>query len=190
LRLHALHRLLLSQRVSSHETLASHVPRDVNSPNFIALVVPPSFEENSRLDNNNLGALLLYSQQLLLEQLPNSRPHNSRQSLSRSCVCEHYSTMCGTVNARFYGSNTVTNIATLVSNEHEHDGMLKLPADLDRYRQIIEATKLRRSLPAWMSCSWNAGMYRSSPMEESQAAISDEPGRTPEEKEVAGCCWS
>jgi cephalosporin hydroxylase len=33
------------------------------------------------------------------------------------------------------------SLASLAANEHVHDGMLKLPADLDRYRQIIEATK-------------------------------------------------
>lgn len=33
------------------------------------------------------------------------------------------------------------SLRTLEANEHVHDGMLKLPADLDRYRQIIEATK-------------------------------------------------
>jgi cephalosporin hydroxylase len=32
-------------------------------------------------------------------------------------------------------------LATLATDEHVHDGMLKLHADLDRYRQIIEATK-------------------------------------------------
>lgn len=35
-----------------------------------------------------------------------------------------------------------TSVKTLVNNEHVHDnGMLKLPADLDRYKAIIEATK-------------------------------------------------
>ena len=33
------------------------------------------------------------------------------------------------------------SLETLERNEHVHDGMLKLPADLDRYRQVIEATK-------------------------------------------------
>jgi cephalosporin hydroxylase len=33
------------------------------------------------------------------------------------------------------------SLQTLERNEHVHDGMLKLDADLDRYRQIIEATK-------------------------------------------------
>jgi cephalosporin hydroxylase len=37
--------------------------------------------------------------------------------------------------------NLEASFATLVSNEHQHDGMLKLPADLDRYKAIIEATR-------------------------------------------------
>ncbi len=38
--------------------------------------------------------------------------------------------------------HTAASLATLVSNDHVHaDGMLKLDADLDRYRSIIEATK-------------------------------------------------
>jgi cephalosporin hydroxylase len=32
------------------------------------------------------------------------------------------------------------SLQTLAAGEHVHDGMLKIPADLDRYRQIIEAT--------------------------------------------------
>jgi cephalosporin hydroxylase len=32
-------------------------------------------------------------------------------------------------------------LATLAADEHVHDGMYKLPADLDRYRAIIEATR-------------------------------------------------
>lgn len=33
------------------------------------------------------------------------------------------------------------SLASLARNEHAHDGMWKLPADLDRYAQIIEATR-------------------------------------------------
>lgn len=33
------------------------------------------------------------------------------------------------------------SLATLARNEHDHDGMLKLPEDLERYKAIIEATK-------------------------------------------------
>jgi cephalosporin hydroxylase len=33
------------------------------------------------------------------------------------------------------------SLATLVSNDHDHDGMLKLDADMARYQQILDATR-------------------------------------------------
>jgi cephalosporin hydroxylase len=35
----------------------------------------------------------------------------------------------------------IASLRSLANNEHVHDGMLKLPADLDRYRRIIEDTQ-------------------------------------------------
>lgn len=35
----------------------------------------------------------------------------------------------------------IASLRSLAANEHTHDGMLKLPADLDRYKWIIETTK-------------------------------------------------